>query len=292
MFDLNKAVKNNPSMLSLANDIFAMYGGANGVNLNSTPFVVYNEYTNTNDFPIVDVGISGMGLPFQKKLSAIALNSLLFDAWAKNYKIPQTVIDEWTRILQAGADTNQKKSFWQKVKEAATNTFDTVSGGVNNVLEDAKDLGNKLGDKLNTFLNNAPQNVLFAPLLPFVPAMRNQLNKRGFSVSGLGIYDISKMFLDNIVKSKSNYQFAHLDPASIATFAASPEGKDMIKQILDFFLTLANKPTLSSNDKEMLKDAEGGLDEILDTKKVDANGFLKYILLALGLFLAYKFIKK
>ena len=284
MFSANKIINENP----IAKNLVILLNKQN-MDFDKPPIMIPNDYSGKTDMPM---GLAGIYVTPSMQGMKNQLTQLLVSEWIKFYNIPQSVIDEWNRITQARADANQQKTFWQKVKEAATNTFDTVSGGVNNVLEDAKDLGNKLGDKLNTFLNNAPQNVLFAPLLPFVPAMRNQLNKRGFSVSGLGIYDISKMFLDNIVKSKSNYQFAHLDPASIATFAASPEGKDMIKQILDFFLTLANKPTLSSNDKEMLKDAEGGLDEILDTKKVDANGFLKYILLALGLFLAYKFIKK
>lgn len=285
MFSSNKIVNENP----IAKNLYILLG-LTGKDLDKPPYMVYNEFSGLNDLPL---GVASIGVPIVQQGMKNQLTQLLMNEWVKFHNVPQSVVDEWNRLTLAGADDNQKKTFWQKVKEAATNTFNTVSGGVNNVLEDAKDLGKNLSDKLNTFLNNAPQNVLFAPLLPFVPAMKNQLNKRGFSVSGLGIYDISKMFLEKIVKGSSNYQFAHLDPASIAAFAASPEGQNMVKQILDFFLTLANKPTLSSNDKDMLKDAEGGLDEILTPPKgFDVSSLLKYVAIAAALYFGYKLIFK
>lgn len=293
-FNSVEAITSDPYLIMLANLVGTNYGGltnqyATNYNYNDPKHYLYNDYSGENDFPYI---LNMSMVPFNRRDKLQQLNSALINKWVIFHKIPQSVVDEWNRLQLAGADANQQKTFWQKVKEAATNTFSTVSTGVNNVLEDAKNLGKSLGDKLTTFLNNAPQNVAFAPLLPFVPAMRNQLNKRGFSVSGLGILDISKMFLENVIQSKSNYQYANLDPATAAAFASSPEGKDMIKQILDFFLSLANKPTLSSNDKEMLKDAEGGLDDILTPSKVDASGFTKYILIALGIFLAYKFFNR
>lgn len=287
MFSANKFIQENAEAKNLVTLL-----GKQSFNFDSPQIMYFNPYTNSTDMPL---GVNTIQVPFNditKKAKRNELATLLMNAWISYYNIPQSVIDEWNRLTLAGADANKQKTFWEKAKEAATNTFNNIGNTVTTVFEDAKDAAKNLGDKLQVFLNNAPQNVAFAPLLPFVPAMRNQLNKRGFSVSGLGILDISKMFLENVVQGKSNYQFAHLDPTMAASFATSPEGKDMIKQILDFFLTLANKPTLSTNDKEMLKDAEGGLDEILDTKKVEVSGFLKYILIAVGIFIAYKFIKK
>lgn len=285
MFSSNKIINDNPVAKN-----YSILLGLTGFDLDKPPYMVYNDYSNVSDMPL---GIMNINVPVSKKGMLNSLFQILMAEWVKYYKIPQSVIDEWNRLTLAGADANQQKTFWQKVKDAATNTFSTIQTGVTTVIEDAKELGGNLGDKLQTFLNNAPQNVAFASLLPFVPAMRNQLNKRGFSVSGLGILDISKMFLDKVVNSSSSYEFAHLDPASAAAFAASPEGKDMIKQILDFFLSLANKPTLSSNDKEMLKDAEGGLDEILTPSKgFDVSSLLKYLAIIAAFVIGYKIFKK
>lgn len=289
MFDLNKAVTENPTAKSLADSIFSLWGGANSVNLNDGTFTIFNDYTGTADMPLIFNGAIQKGVPFSKKILIDGLQGLLFGAWAVYHNIPQSVLDEWQRLLQAGADDNQKKKFWEKLKESVSNTFNQVSGAVTTTYNNATSSLSDFKNKLQTFLNNAPQNIAFAPILPLMPAMRNQLNKRGFSVSGLGVYDVAKMFVDKIINNSSSYEFAHLDPASAAAFASSPEGQAMIRQILDFFLTLAGKETLSSNEKEMLKDANTGIDDV--TKKVDSGSVLKILALVVGVFLLVKFLK-
>lgn len=276
------------------------------IDFNASPFAEFNDYTGTNDMPS-SYGLLGtikFNLPPSANAKFAQLGSLLFNEWLNHYKIPQWVRDEYN--AKVFANETEKKNFWQKIKQQLNSLSQGVQQAVGNITQAVTNpfvnVPNSIKEKIaNTFdkLKNLSKQIPFAVLLPFKPAMRNELQRRGFSVSN-DLNDVVLKFHSHVIKGQN---FASFDPATFAALL-TPEninavsnvagsGGGIIKDVFNFFLTLFNKPNLAPNETAMLNEAEAGINSVnneLEPKK--GGGIGKLLLIGAAIFILFKIIKK
>ena len=122
----------------------------------------YNDYTKTNDFPLMEdfwpidtrTGRKKtvLSMTSGEKFNAQNKYNYAVREWIKKYDIPQAIIDEWNKLSQQAFDDATVKSFWKRMAEKVSNT-------VTNFVSKAEEILKKSGE-----------NVLLAPLLPFKPS--------------------------------------------------------------------------------------------------------------------------
>jgi hypothetical protein len=206
----------------------------------------YNEYTKTNDFPLmedywpIDPRTGRKKTPFSmsagEKFKAQNEYNKANREWIIKYNIPQSIIDEWNALAIASKDENAVKSFWKRMAEKVSNT-------VSNFVQNA---GNVLG--------NAGESVLLAPLLPFKRAMVNALKRKGENVTtSTPLGEVASLFKQKIVdrQASTNYlNHAELDTQQIL---------DLIDKIIPFFTLILEKiksGTASADERLIGGDAE------------------------------------
>ena len=276
------------------------------IDFNASPFAEFNDYTGTNDMPS-SYGLLGtikFNLPPSAKANFTQLGSLLFNEWLNHYKVPQWVRDEYN--AKVFANDTEKKNFWKKIKQQLSTISQGVIQATSNITQAVTNqfvnVPNNIKEKIaNTFdkLKNLSTKIPFAVLMPFKPAMRNELQRRGFSVSN-DLNDVVLKFHSHVIKGQN---YASFDPATFAALL-TPEninavsgvagsGGGIIKDVFNFFLTLFNKPNLAPNETAMLNESEAGINTVnAELEPRGGGGFGKLLLICLGIFILFKIIKK
>lgn len=204
----------------------------------------YNDYTKTNDFPLIE-DYWPIDPRTGRKKTVLSMTSVeKFNAqnkyndgireWIKKYNIPQSIIDEWNAL--ANKDENSVKSFWKRMADKVSNTVTNFINNAGNVL------------------SNAGESALLAPLLPFKRAMVNALKRKGESVTtSTPLAEVASLFKQKIVdrQSSTNYlNHAELDTQQIL---------DLINTIVPFFSQILEKiksGTASTDERLIGEDAE------------------------------------
>jgi len=273
----------------------------------------YNEFTKSNDTPNI-VGnffkvprIMPIGSKFNQLVSELRyLESLIFAQWVRYYNIPQSVLDIWNQEV---LDTvEKKKSFWKKIKEQFNNFSQGIINDIKNIdfnINLNNPLLKKMEQSFNKFFELAKQ-IPYAPLIPYKLAMISALNRRGISTNGQ-LNDVVNKFHSHIVKGQ---QVANLDPNFsdalmktltpeniTAVAGAVGSGGGIVKDILNFFLSIFNKKTLSPEEQKLADDVETGFgDPNNDPETFNNNdkgkGLIKIIGLMVAIFFLIKFFTK
>lgn len=112
---------------------------------------IYNPYTNTNDQPVITDFPNWASQNNVLRQQAKQDFNNAWIGWILKYKIPQSILDEWSAkaIEFANASEATKLNFWQKAKEK----YQTV---VKDVKEKVTDVKEKVNDiKTNNPITNA-----------------------------------------------------------------------------------------------------------------------------------------
>jgi hypothetical protein len=140
-----------------------------------------------------------------------------------------------------------------------------------------------------TALINAGEAPIFAPILPFVPMMKNRLSSHNISTDGT-IHDIARKFVKEIISKGSTFEetFYHADAgemvgdaASVGAAVATENPVAFVKAILKWIKDLGKKKKLSPEDAKSKADAETAAHTVMAT--APKNGFFDKILRLLGL---------
>lgn len=303
---VNAFLTNNRAQFSLlANEL-----NIKNVDFNLSDF--YNEYTKSNDTPNI-VGnffkvprIIPIGSKFNQLVSELRyLESLIFAQWVRYYNIPQSVLDIWNQEV---LDTvEKKKSFWRKIKEQFNNFSQGIINDIKNIdfnINLNNPLLKKMEESFNKFFELTKQ-IPYAPLIPYKLAMLSALNRRGIATNGQ-LNDVVNKFHSHIVKGQ---QVANLDPnfsdALLKTLTpenitavtgAVGSGGGIVKDILNFFLSIFNKKTLSTEEQKLTDDVETGFNDPSNDPDNNDNdkgkGLIKIIGLMVAIFFLIKFFAK
>lgn len=303
---VNDFLTNNPTQFSvLINEL-----NKKNVDFNISDF--YNEFTKSYDTPNI-VGnffkvprIMPTGLTLNQLINELQnLERLIFAQWVRYYNIPQGVLDQWS---QAILDTVEKrKSFWEKIKEQFNNFSQGIINDIKNIdfnINLNNPLLKKMEDSFNKFFNLSKQ-IPYAPLIPYKLAMLNALNRRGIATNGQ-LNDVVNKFYSHIVKGQ---QVANLDPNFsdalmktltpeniTAVAGAVGSGGGIVKDILNFFLSIFNKKTLSPEEQKLTDDVETGFEDtnndINNIQNDKGKGLIKIIGLMVAIFFLIKFFAK
>lgn len=303
---VNAFLTNNRAQFSLLiNEL-----NTKNVDFNLSDF--YNEYTKSNDTPNI-VGnffkvprIIPIGSKFNQLVSELRyLESLIFPQWVRYYNIPQSVLDIWNQEV---LDTvEKKKSFWKKIKEQFNNFSQGIINDVKNIdfnINLNNPLLKKMEQSFNKFFELSKQ-IPYAPLIPYKLAMLSALNRRGIATNGQ-LNDVVNKFHSHIVKGQ---QVANLDPNFsdalmktltpeniTAVAGAVGSGGGIVKDILNFFLSIFNKKTLSPEEQKLADDVETGFNdpnnEPDNSNNDNGKGLIKIIGLMVAIFFLIKFFAK
>jgi len=303
---VNDFLTNNPAQFSLLiNEL-----NKKNVDFNLSDF--YNEYTKSYDTPNI-VGnflkvprITPRGSYYNQLMSELQnLERLIFAQWVRYYNIPQSVLDLWN---QAILDTvEKKKSFWKKTKEQFNNFSQGIINDIKNIdfnINLNNPLLKKMEQSFNKFFELSKQ-IPYGPLIPYKLAMISALNRRGISTNGQ-LNDVVNKFHSHIVKGQ---QVANLDPnfsdALIKTLTpeninavagAVGSGGGIVKDILNFFLSIFNKKTLSPEEQKLTDDVETGFNDPNNDPEDSSNdkgkGLIKVVGLMVAIFFLIKFFAK
>lgn len=303
---VNDFLANNPAQFSvLINEL-----NKKNVDFNISGF--YNEFTKSYDTPNI-VGnffkvphIMPTGSRLNQLMSELQnLERLIFAQWVRYYNIPQSVLDQWS---QAVLDTvEKKKSFWKKIKEQFNNFSQGIINDIKNIdfnINLNNPLLKKMEDSFNKFFNLSKQ-IPYAILIPYKLAMLNALNRRGIATNGQ-LNDVVNKFYSHIVKGQ---QVANLDPNFsdalmktltpeniTAVSGAIGSGGGIVKDILNFFLSIFNKKTLSPEEQKLTDDVETGFNDPSNDPDNNDNdkgkGIIKIIGLMIAIFFLIKFFAK
>lgn len=276
----------------------------------------YNEFTKSYDTPNI-VGnffkvprIMPIGLTLNQLMSELQnLERLIFAQWVRYYNIPQSVLDQWS---QAILDTVEKrKSFWKKIKEQFNNFSQGIINDIKNIdfnINLNNPLLKKMEDSFNKFFNLSKQ-IPYAPLIPYKLSMLSALNRRGIATNGQ-LNDVVNKFYSHIVKGQqvANLDFNFSDalmktltPENITALAgAVGSGGGIVKDILNFFLSIFNKRTLSPEEQKLADDVETGFNDPSNDQSNDPDnndndkgkGLIKIIVLMVAIFFLIKFFAK
>lgn len=303
---VNDFLTNNPSQFSvLINEL-----NKKNVDFNISDF--YNEFTKSYDTPNI-VGnffkvprIMPTGSTLNQLMSELQnLERLVFSQWVRYYNIPQSVLDQWA---QAILDTvEKKKSFWKKIREQFNNFSQGIINDIKNIdfnINLNNPLLKKMEDSFNKFFNLSKQ-IPYAPLIPYKLAMLSALNRRGIATNGQ-LNDVVNKFYSHIIKGQ---QVANLDPNFsdalmktltpeniTAVAGAVGSGGGIVKDILNFFLSIFNKKTLSPEEQKLTDDVETGFNDPNndpeDSNNDKGKGIIKIIGLMVVIFFLIKFFAK
>lgn len=303
---VNDFLANNHAQFSLLIDEL----NKKNVDFNITDF--YNEFTKSYDTPNI-VGnflkvprIRPLGPKFSKLMKELQfLESLIFAQWVRYYNIPQAVLDEWNQAVLDSIE--KKKSFWKKIKDKFNNFSQGIINDVKNIdfnINLNNPLLKKMEDSFNKFFNLSKQ-IPYAPLIPYKLAMLSALNRRGIATNGQ-LNDVVNKFYSHIVKGQ---QVANLDPNFsdalmktltpeniTAVAGAVGSGGGIVKDILNFFLSIFNKKTLSPEEQKLADDVETGFNdpnnEPDNSNNDNGKGLIKIIGLMVAIFFLIKFFAK
>lgn len=303
---VNAFLTNNRAQFSLLIDEL----NRKNVDFNLSDF--YNEYTKSNDTPnIVDnffkvPRIIPIGSKFNKLVSELRyLESLIFAQWVRYYNIPQSVLDIWNQEV---LDTvEKKKSFWKKINDKFNNFSQGIINDIKNIdlnINLNNPLLKKMEDSFNKFFDLSKQ-IPYAPLIPYKLAMTSALNRRGIATNGQ-LNDVVNKFHSHIVKGQqvasldpdfSNALMKTLTPENITALAgAVGSGGGIVKDILNFFLSIFNKKTLSPEEQKLTDDVETGFNdpnnEPDNSNNDNGKGLIKIIGLMVAIFFLIKFFAK
>lgn len=156
------------------------------------------------------------------------------------------------------------------VKKAAKFTAKKAVG----LKTDAKNVGKatvKAGKFVAKTAKKLVGNLLFAPLIPFRPAMTKQLNKKGVSTKKMTIDDVTRSFYNNVVAKKNNLEdfdtvmenFEYLENhiSGEAIMGVAGGVGNIISAVLDYFKGAKQKAasgTATPEEKQLAQDVVSG----------------------------------
>lgn len=303
---VNDFLTNNPAQFT----VLIKELNKKNVDFNLSDF--YNEFTKSYDTPNIIGNFSKVPriMPTGSTLKHLKselqlLERLIFAQWVRYYNIPQSVLDLWN---QAVLDTvEKKKSYWKKIKEQFNNFSQGIINDIKNIdfnINLNNPLLKKMEQSFNKFFELAKQ-IPYAPLIPYKLAMTSALNRRGIATNGQ-LNDVVNKFHSHIVKGQqvasldpnfSDALMKTLTPENITAVAgAVGSGGGIVKDILNFFLSIFNKKTLSPEEQKLADDVETGFNdpnnEPDNSNNDNGKGLIKIIGLMVAIFFLIKFFAK
>lgn len=303
---VNDILTNNPALFSkLIREL-----NIKNVDFNSSDF--YNEFTKSNDTPniignfLIVPRIRQTGSYHNQLMRELqTLERLIFAQWVRYYNIPQSVLDIWNQEVLNTVE--KKKSFWKKIKEQFNNFSQGIINEVKNIdfnINLNNPLLKKMEQSFNKFFELSKQ-IPYAPLIPYKLAMLSALNRRGIATNGQ-LNDVVNKFHSHIVKGQqvasldpnfSDALMKTLTPENITAVAgAVGSGGGIVKDILNFFLSIFNKKTLSPEEQKLADDVETGFNdpnnEPDNSNNDNGKGLIKIIGLMVAIFFLIKFFAK
>ena len=216
--------------------------------------MIYNAYTNTNDYPeLTDFPANGYTLqqrgvlsgnptPFQLmslgltqsdqgKQRAEYTNAI--NAWLAKYNLPVEVQNEWARAEseQRLKSTQDIQSFWQRMKEKYKTFVQNTGGAITELLTNA---GGAVKDALSVIGENVSKVGLTA-LYPLKPAMRKGLAQKGYRTGPSdSLEKVTAMFYNHYVLGKNKFEssnYENLGEEGATTTASGSEVTDVLSKI-------------------------------------------------------------
>lgn len=128
-------------------------------------------------------------------------------------------------------------------------------------------------DKAKGAVKKVGGDVAFSPLLPFLPMMKKELDRLGVKhTNDLG--EVSKSFVDNVIKKIHGQHFEYVDGQNLYAEAASA----IISTIIAFFQNIKDKKAkgeaLSADEQRVLNTAESTINTVTDAAADSAQSAL------------------